>query len=180
MEYDASQPWLRQPFDTDQGWALFTEYLLAGPTRTLKVCLRGRCPWDWGRLSQVAFEDAWKERAQAWDAHIHAQRLATVEQVTKEDARARAERQGKLARKLQRVGELEINRLTKVLERDDGGQIGTLRPHEAIRAVALGIHAERLALGDSTERIETGPNLDDLSVEDLRKIKELEAKVKQP
>ncbi len=176
-DYNPAQPWVRQPFDTDLSWSLFQEYLALPPPRRLADAARGPGRvLTWAQLETLAWEDGWKERAARWDEHLDAMRIATVEQVVQEDAKARAERQGRAGRKLQRLGELEVDRLIKLLERTPGYDTGTIQVRDAIRAIGIGVRVERLALGDSTEKIDTGPDLSQFSVEELRQLQDLQAK----
>lgn len=177
LDYDLDRPWVRQPFDTDLSWALFQEFLaLASPRRIVDLSRRpgiGLTQWQLGELSR---SDGWRERAIAWDEHLDDLRVTTIESIVREDAKTRAERQGRAGKKLQRLGELEIDKLIKILERADEMH-GTITLRDAIRAIGVGVRVERLALGDSTEKIETGPDLSKLTVEELRQIQVLQEKV---
>lgn len=176
LDYDLARPWLRQPFDSDLAWALFQDYLSLPPPRSFgDLAQRPSFPLTLHRLQTLAREDGWVLRAQAWDAHLDELRVSTIERVTQEDAAARAERQGRVGRKLQRLGELEVDKLIKVLERPNDHP-GVIQVRDAIRAIGIGVRVERLALGDSTDKIETGPDLSKLSVEDLRNLREMQEK----
>lgn len=172
VQYNLTEPWARQPFDGDLAWSLFQQYLTLTLPRRLGD-LAKFAPVTQSQLDRLAFDDGWKIRAAAWDAHLDALRRATIEQVVQEDARARAERQGRQARKLARLGELEVDKLTQVLEKPDIGA-GMIAPRDATRMIYVGIRAERLALGDVTERIETGPDVNNLSLEQLRQLRDLQ------
>lgn len=176
LEYDTERPWVRQPCDEDTAWAIFSDFLLMGPTRKLTDMAK-RWPWTWAMLCQCSFDYGWKERAQAFDRHLDALRLATVERVTEEDAATRARRHGAAARKLILAGELELDKLIRRGQMPGSENMpGVMRPHEAIRAVSLGVRTERLAYGETTEKIETGPDLSGMTLEQLQQLQELQEK----
>lgn len=176
LEYDPEHPWVRQPCDTDLTWALFSEYLAQPLPRRLHALGR-RVGFTIDQIEILAWEDAWKERATAWDRHLDALRDRTIEEVTQEDARQRALRQGRVGKKLQVLAEREIDKLAKIMSRDE--MPGAITFREAIRAAQVGVHIERLALGESTERVETGPNLENLTLDELRSLREMQEKVGQ-
>lgn len=176
-EYNPEKPWERQPCDTPVTWALFQDFLsLPVPRRLVDLAKRPGCPLSWADLQRVAWEDGWNIRAEAWDAHLDRLRIQTVERVTQEDAEARARRQGALARKLQTLGELELDKLLNQARRDVGG-FGLVQVRDIIRAIAVGVRTERLALGDVTDRIEQGPDLSGLSLDELRQIREMQERI---
>lgn len=176
-EYNPAEPWVRQPCDTDLSWDLFQAFLaLPTPRRLVDLVKRASGHGlSWARLQELAWEDGWGIRAECWDSHLDRLRVETIEQVTREDARARAERQGALARKLQRLGELEADKLLKASQGSD--MPGLLLPRDMIRAITLGVRTERLALGESTEKVDTGPDLSGLSVDELRTMRALQERV---
>jgi hypothetical protein len=174
LEYNPSEPWARQPFDTDLAWACFQLYLsLAIPRRLVDLVKSPGCPLSWGQLQTIAWEDGWADRARRWDSHLDALRFATIEEVTREDAKARAERHGKLSRKLQTLGEHELDKWIGVASRADG-MPGLVQVKDVIRLIVLGVKTERLALGESTDKIETGPDLSALNIDQLRALRELQ------
>lgn len=177
MDFDLARPWVRQPFDTDLSWALFQDYLTSPVPRSLSaLARRPGCPLSWSQIESVAWEDGWKERASAWDSHLDRLRIQTVEQVVQEDARARAERQGRQGKKLARLGELAVDRLTRILEANPEFGATEVTTRDAIRAIGIGVRTERLALGDVTEKIEMGPDMSGYSLEELRTIQQLQQK----
>lgn len=176
--YNPAEPWARQPCDTDLSWALFQAYISQPNPRRLIDLVNQALGMgvSWARLQEMVWEDAWVLRASLWDERLDRIRAETIEQVTREDARARAERHGALARKLQELGEKELDKLLAVARRPDG-MPGLIAPRDLIRAVTLGIRTERLALGESTEKVDSGPDLSKLSVEELRELRKLQERV---
>jgi len=173
FQYNLAEPWARQPFDGDLAWYWFSRYLTLSVPRRLTDLVKAGCPLSLYQLQTLEWEDAWKTRAELWDAHLDQLARATIEQVVQEDARARAERQARQARKLARLGELEVDKLLQIAAKPDSGA-GLIQPRDATRMIFIGVRTERMALGDITERIETGPDLSNLSVDQLRQLRELQ------
>lgn len=178
VPYDSEKPWTRQPFDTDWSWALFSEYLFLPPPRQLRLLIRPGLHWS--TIEDLSRQDIWRERAACWDRHLDQLRLETIERVTEETARQRAERQGKQGKKLARMGELAVDRLTRLLEASPEFGATEVSCRDAIRAIGIGVRVERLALGENTDRVDSGPDLSTWSVEDLRALKALQEKAGQP
>ena len=175
MDYDLARPWARQPCDTDLGWRLFQDYLQLQPPRALgDIALKPGAP-PRAVLDEIAWEGLWVDRARAWDRHLDRCREDVVVEVTREDARQRAERQGLGGRKLARLAEREIDRLLARQAQAGQFDIG-ISLKDAIRALHVGTSVERLAYGDSTERVEVSTDFSKLSVEDLRALRELQEK----
>lgn len=173
--FDHDNPWLRQPFDRDSEWPWFSEYLAMGPNRRLlALAKRPGCPFTWAMLESLAHEYAWKERAQAWDTHLDQLRLKTIESEIQEDARQIAKRHSLALRNAFKLSSREIEKLVKVQESSDG--IGLISPAEARRYLETAIKLERLLMGEVTERTEIGPDLSNLSLDELRTLKALTQK----
>lgn len=144
------------------------------PRRISDVARRPGCPLSWMQLEELAWADGWKDRALCWDRHLDGLRLAAVEQVVQEDARMRATRQGRVGKKLQTLAELELDKLLALSKRTDvRTEVSVI---DVTRAARIGVWIERLALGDSTDRVETGPDLSKFSADDLRQLRELQEK----
>jgi len=174
VDFDPARPWVRQPFDSDLSWALFQDYLLQPLPR--RVPWPG-CPLSWSQAQSLAWNDGWTLRAAAWDRYLDAARAQTVEQVVREDARTRAERQGLAGRKLQKLGTLVVDRLIKILEQNPDFGSTEVQIKDAIRAIGIGVRVERLALGESTDKVETVPDLSGLGLDELRKLREIQERV---
>jgi hypothetical protein len=179
-DYNPAEPWTRQPFDTDLSWACFQLYLAQPiPRRLIDVAKAPSCPVSWAQLQTLCWEDGWIDRARAFDMHLDALRVQTIEQVTREDAAQRAERHGKLARKLQTLGEHELDKWIKVASRPDG-MPGLIQVRDVLRLIDRGVRTERLALGESTDKIDTGTELvAGLSIEQLRDLRKIQEAAEQ-
>ena len=178
-EYDLERPWLRQPFDTDQGWALFSEWLLTPAPRSLRdFAQRTRGVWTFGALEALAWEYGWRERAAAWDSHVDVLRFRAVETELETSAKSAARRHGRVARELVELAAKEIAKLLSASKSSDG--FGLLRPADVVRFATEGAKLERLVMGDATERVEQqdGTDLSRLDAEELRALKHLTDKAK--
>jgi hypothetical protein len=176
--YNTEEPWTRQPFDGDLSWFWFQQYLTLPAPRRLSQLRDVGCPLSLTQLKNLEWDDGWKARATLWDAHLDQLRRTTIESVVQEDARMRAERQMRQARKLARLGALELDKLLQIAAKPESGA-GLIQPRDITRMIAIGVRTERLAAGDVTDRIETGPDLSKLSVEELRQLRELQEKSEQ-
>lgn len=170
--YDPDRPWLRQPCDTDQGWALFSDFLAMGPCRKLAKVPGYADNID--LISGMAYANAWRERARAWDLHLTETRIAEVERVIREDARAMAERHLRMTRDLADLGHSEIRRAKEIADKTDMAAIG-VTPNVARRMIVDAIKLDRLITGEATERIAT-PDVSTLSVDELRALRDLQEK----
>ncbi len=172
-DYNPLRPWERQPFDTDHGWALFSDYVAMGPTRSLPTLLRRHPQANGYAVRNLAKDDGWAVRAEAWDRYIERERRYAIEDMVKDDARTTAERHGTI---LKGVSALIERNLIKMLKAEGQSEdFPTLTGHVFARLLKEAITLERLHSGDATERIE-GPDLSGLSVEDLRQLRALGAK----
>jgi hypothetical protein len=176
VDYDVAQPWVRQPCDNDLTWGLFQAYLAIPPPRRMGDLVRQAQGLSQRQLELIAWNDIWEARAWHWDRHLDRIRVATVEKVTAENAEAIARRHARTARKLTELAGLELDGLLATAKRlaETSGILGLVPVKELSRMVDLGIKLERLALGESTEHVTTGPDLSGLSLDDLRTLRDLQ------
>lgn len=169
--YEPDKPWARQPWDTDLGFALFQDYLAQAQPRTVKPA----GGLSWAQVEAMARDCYWWARAALWDDHLAEIREQTIERVTEQTAEEVARRQLALTRDLQELASLEIGALRKVAKTANGFP-GAIQPRDAIRAALVGIRLERLIMGEATDRTEVGPDLSNLDADDLRRLREIQAK----
>lgn len=168
-EYDAKNPWLRQPCDNDQSFALFQEYLTLGPSRSIAALYRRIDRLPISRLYDLAHSAAWELRAKAWDRHLERVRVEAVEEAIEEDAKAIAKRHGRVLRDALTLADLELSKYLSAAK--SGDMHGLLSPTEVLRFIHRVIPLERLVAGEATERVETSPDISKLSLEQLRELK---------
>lgn len=166
---------MRQPFDTDLGFALFSIFLMMAPPRRIRdLAKTSGIPWT--QLETLAVEGHWQPRAALWDEHLAGIARTTIERVTEETAEAVARRQLTLTRRMQTLADREFAALEK-LQAQAPDMTGTLSPRDAMRLAVNGIRLERLIMGEVTDRTETAaPDVSALSVEELREARRLQAK----
>lgn len=179
-EWDADRPWLPQPCDTAETyhWFLLYSTALAAP-RDVTQLQRMGCRIPVPKLLQLEETQAWQLRAECYDRHLAEIRLQTIERETETLAQAAARRM-QAARSLTMLGAAEVERLAKRASLTPEHP-GSIDPALAVRAVVQGIKAEHLVSGMPTARIEEVDDraLDALSVDELRTMRDLQAKVER-
>ena len=130
----------------------------------------------WTEVEASARDNFWKDRALAWDAHLDRVRVDAAEAYAEETGRDVARRH---LRPLQKALALAERELDKFLDASAGCEMpGLLTPRDVIRILVQGVKVERLIRGDTTEKVavEEGPDLSALSVDELRALRDLQAK----
>ncbi|MHC5062102.1 MAG: hypothetical protein ACYTFK_13640 [Planctomycetota bacterium] len=142
-ELPRDEPWALQPQEDLTEYNAFLAYLHADPPRTIrKACeVAKKAPDTLWHYSQRLM---WVARARAYDAWIA---RCEAEAVLSERLRLRREHMRALA-KVRTAGELKIDEL---LERDD---LGEITARDALAYLKEAITAERLIIGEATERVE--------------------------
>ena len=146
---DEVRPWERQPGETARQFAYFRYYRdLPAEERTIRAAWE-KChghPVDkrsvlrpWERLSG---EKAWRPRAAAWDAELD--RLARAKAVKEAVAAKR--------RRLTEAQWLHVQGIDRLREMAAAGE--SIPAAVALRMVEVGQNAERLEMGEATERTE--------------------------
>lgn len=177
-EYNLDQPWARQPFDGDLEWALFQDYLgLKSRPRSLAVLSKGGSDLGVRQLEAIADRCCWSLRAARWDTHLDTIRTQTIEEITQEDARAVAIRHGGIAKRALELADRELGKYLKASK--EGDMLGLLRPLDLIRFIVLGVRTERLVMGEAIDRVESKVDLSKYSLDELRQLQELQAKVSE-
>lgn len=171
--YNPERPWERQPCDSPEGFAVLQEYIALPPPRTVRALGRGHPGFDRDRWERTAVACGWDVRARAWDDHIAALRMATVEAVTI----SMAERHAELGRSFQRVAKKDLKKLEAIVDREDGHP--TMQPREIVRYAEAGTRIEREAAGLPTTPEARQADLSKLTLEELRTLRELTAKAER-
>lgn len=161
-QYDVDKPWTIQPFDTEETYALFREFLFMPPPRHLKELARRQGMTRW-TVDELARKACWVDRAAAYDTW-------SAEQMAQVDADIRHSLTS-FARSIRLASE---SIATEAFAR-------TMSPKDAIRLFDSITKYHRLIGGQSTERVETVGNgqvqdLSNWSAEDLRALKALQSK----
>lgn len=168
------QPWHRAPGESDLGFALFQQFLTLDPPRDLRRLAKAS-PLSRDDLECLSRDWEWSARVRFWDDHLSRLYTSTVERHTEETAREVAERQLGLTGAMQELAHLEIRALLK-MRRESGDVAGVVTPRDALRLAANGIRLERLIRGETTEKVETTPDVSKFGVDELRTLRELQAR----
>jgi len=164
-------PWERQAFDTEESWLAFTRYRDMHKPRNQKKILG----YATATISGWYRDFAWRERCEAFDRWQDRlfldERAARIKQTAAEVAEEHKEI-------LQDARELAMRELEKYLEvsRANGG-IGLIKVGDLTKLWETVIKFDRLVRGESTETVETKVDLSALTVEELRKMRDLQSKV---
>lgn len=178
--WDVDRPWLPQPCDSPDSyhWFLLYATALEPPRDVTRLVRDAGCPLPIPRLLGLETSCAWRERAEAYDAHLARVRLETIERETETLAQATARRMA-AARAVTMLGAAEVERLARraALTPDHPGSIA---PELAVRATIQGIKAETLITAQPPAQTETDDRgIDSLSLDELRTLRELQAKVER-
>jgi hypothetical protein len=166
VDYDLSEPWRRQPFDTDQSYAIFQDFLaLSYPRKTRSLPLKIRSIAETWRVIH-----GWDVRAARYDAHMAGVRQAAVERVTE----SLAERHARLGFEVTTLAAGQLARLRKAADAlaDD---LPRLQDGQILRYLETGIRIEREAAGQAQAPAEA-LDLGALTVDELRQWQVLAAK----
>jgi hypothetical protein len=175
--FDASQPWVRQPFDGDLEWALFQDFLgLSSRPRNVRELVKKGAPVSVKQLELIAWEKAWNARAALWDKHLDQIRVKAIETEVAESAKDVARRHQRGAKKLLALVEQELEKYHKASSSTE--MPGILTPKDIIRGLFVGVRTERMVLGEASERLEGSVDLSGLSAEELRTLRDLQLKAK--
>lgn len=171
------KPWDRQDGESSAAFESFIAYRDLGLKRTLSQAAEvvGKTR---GGLCKLSTEWGWVERCAAYDRKADQHRTrAHLSEIEKMHAR-----HIRLATRLQDVAGLELERLERRIRKklklragDDKGDVTGANDISKTTVRAVGI--ERLARGEATERVETTVDLSALSVEELKELKRLRAKI---
>lgn len=150
-QWDAEQPWNRQPCDTDDTWPLFVRYVQCALPRRVDVLARAvHLPIT--RIEQVARDAYWHDRAIAYDNWVHQQYNAQVVTYVLEHARDTAAQHVAILDMGLELAFIEFERMLRAAKEQT--MHGMISPRELIRLTTEFVKLRRLLTGESTERIE--------------------------
>jgi hypothetical protein len=158
-----SNPWDRQPYDTDESWEVFQAFRDARPRRALIVFLKGR------RVDPIKVRDwmaahYWAQRAALWDEHLDGVRQDTIRSLLEQ----RTEEISAEHMEITALGRSVVRReMEKLLSDVEAGAHSTLRPGDLIRLTEAIVKLDRLMRGESTEKVDTHIDLSGASSEEL-------------
>lgn len=185
-EYGKIQPrylWERQAVDTNESWPYFKAYRdLKGSRRLDRVRLAademGRRNPHAPTLQQLrdwCEQHQWRERVKGYDQHMDKILAEEKETALRESARDQAAAHLEL---IQDAHELAENELKKLLQASrESSAHGLLKPSDLFKLFEAAIKLGRLVKGESTEIAEERVDLSKLSMEELKELRKLQAKV---
>jgi hypothetical protein len=138
IEYEAAQPWDRQPGEGGRAFAAFRIYRDLGPVdRSLALVAQATgksLTWmkEWSRRNR------WVGRAAAWDAEN--QRLSRAQHTKGLE---------EMARRQALIGQLAQQRAWQRLTAMTDEDVMAMSPSEAVRLIESGVRIERLSRGES-------------------------------
>lgn len=168
---DEIQAWERQASETDESWTAFQSYRDQTPPRRMHHAAVRRTEM----LSTWYNDHQWAERVAAYDRHLDAIRRATREAVLLEDEKDRAARQLGHLKGVQDIIDLELAKLWRDAKATEA--FGLVKVSDLNRLLANAITLERLIRGQSTEQVNVDVNLDNLTPEELRQLRDLQRKM---
>jgi hypothetical protein len=165
--------WERQPSEDDEAWKAFQSYRDQTPPRRMIHAAVKRTE----KLSHWYNEHAWGERVAAYDRRLDAIRREQREAILKEDEKDRAARQLGQLKAVQDILDLELAKLTRDARASEA--FGLVKVSDLNKLLANAITLERLIRGQSTENVSQADiDLDALSPDELRQLRELQQKMK--
>lgn len=172
MTGDAVRLWERQPEEPEAAFEAFKGYVYqSAPRRLAYASVKAGT----GQLSAWYNEWRWQERATAWDRHTQRIRDDEKEALIKQDEKARL---AKMLTVLEGAGEV-INREMAKLLRDcmRSEMFGLVKVADLNKLMGTWITMQRLLHGESTENVAINADLQRLSVDELRALQSLQAKM---
>lgn len=162
-----ARAWERQDGEGEVEWERFKAFRDAPKPRKMVRPGAGRTQ----DLYDLAGQWRWFQRVAAYDRHMDRVHQNIVEGFIKQDAKEIAAEHMALLRDARELVSIEIER---ILERARESKIdGTIKVPDLIRLADFVLKGDRLVRGESTENVAPVGNLSEMSLDDLRKAKEL-------
>lgn len=171
---DDVKEWERQEDETDESWAAFRNYRDMLPPRRF----RSAAARDVTTLQRWYNDFRWKARALAYDRWADKCRLDERAAILKQGEEERTARQLGVLLDAEDLAASELRKLLAVANENQGA--GLIKPTDLVKLLELSVKYQRLLRGEATERVDTGPDMSKLSLEELEILKALEEKIKPP
>lgn len=180
--------WERGEADSNESWPYFKAYRdLSSGVRTLarvrfspsedvrRPVNRSAAP-TLEQMHRWYTEARWADRVAAFDAHMDSLQNEEREALVRHGGAKLAAEHIAL---LQDARDLIVAELQKLLEASKAGDFPAMKPNEITRLMTEYMKFSRLIDGKPTEKIENHFDLSGLSVEELRELQKLQAKVER-
>lgn len=169
----AVHAWERQDDEPEAAYEAFKGYVYQPPPRRL---VHSSVKHATAALSALYNEWRWSERALAYDRHVQKIRDEEREAILREDEKSRTAAQLTMLKGIQQVANREIAKLVRDTAKSEA--FGTVKVSDLNKLIGQVIVLERLIHGESTANVGVvDANLEKLSVEELRELQRLQAKL---
>jgi hypothetical protein len=165
--------WERQDGEPENAYEAFKGYVYQTPPRRL---VHSSVKHGTSELSNLYNEWRWQERSLAYDRHVQKIRDDEREALFRQDEKDRV---GKMLTVLEGMGEVLTREVGKLMKDSMASQVsGLLKPSELNKLMVTWITMQRLIHGESTSNVGVvDPSLEKLSIEELRELQRLQAKL---
>lgn len=168
-------PWERQADEPEAAYEAFKGYLLQNPPRRLA---HASVRHGAAALSRLFNTYAWSERVLAYDRHVERVRREEREALLRQDAKERAAADLALLQGVHDVLSREIAKLVRDSQATEA--FGIVKVSDLNKLLGRKIELERLIHGESTENIGVTVDMSKLSIEELKELQRLQAKMAGP
>jgi len=164
--------WERQDGEPEAAYEAFKGYVYQLPPRRL---VHSSVKHGSAELSALYNDWRWSERALAYDRHVQKIRDEERDALLRQDEKERTASQIALLKGLEEVANRE---LAKLINDSKNTQVsGLVKVADLNKMVGQIILMRRLIHGESTENVDVNVDLKKLSVEELRELQRLQAKM---
>jgi hypothetical protein len=174
--------WDQLAGESDKAYRIFHTYLELGADRTILAACKVCGKRSSRRAEQWSVKWRWKERASAWDTHLHRQAEVRAEDLTADLQR----RHAYIAQAMAEFVEIELAATLRKSKRADENTPDRDTPlvsaNELKNIAKNAVEIGRLITGQPTEHAkvtEGAPDYGQLSVEELRQLRALREKAKK-
>jgi hypothetical protein len=176
VDYALGEPWGPCAGEPEDAFAAFVQFRDMRPPRKVVRPGSGQTA-PTSQLYRWFTQWDWKGRAAAYDVHIDVIVREEREAAIAEAARSVQAEHMFLLADLRSVVSVETSKLLALAK---VGGFATVKPSELARLADTVIKNDRLVRGETTEKVDTGFDLSKLSVEELRLLNAVDAKLRKP
>jgi len=168
----AINAWERQDGEPETAYEAFKGYVYQVPPRRLA---HSSAKHSTSELSSLYNDWRWAERALAYDRHVQRMRDEERDALLRQDEKERTAAQITLLKGLEEVANREIAKL--IADTKNTEAFGLVKVSDLNKIVGQIIVMRRLIHGESTENVDVNVDLKKLSVDELRELQRLQAKM---
>lgn len=166
------QPWERQDGESEKDYEAFRGYVFQPKPRRLA---HSSAKHGTAELSKLYREWRWQERVIAYDRHTQRIRDDERDELLRQDEKSRM---AKMVEVLEGAGQVINREMTKLIRDTARSEaFGTVRVSDLNKLMGTWITMQRLIHGQSTENVAINADLQNLSVDEIRELQRLQAKL---